>query len=736
MNPAWHFARAVLGYCLSGKLRLPHGHLPPSGHVVPQDFAGICVATAEDAAVDDYVIARLLELGVRHVRLDFTYGDNENHVARFLQALIAQSLQISLHMIQPFSEARKMATDETAGLVWQTFVTTTLDRFGSQLHQVEVGSTINRKRWAGYTLQGFLNAWDIAFKAARSRNLKLAGPSITDFEPIYNIGILALLKSRGQLPDILTDNLFSERSTEPERYDHKILGHFLAPLIKYNLIKKARLLKKITADFGVGQLESPAAFWTLPRIARVLPDVEEKQADYLSRYLVLCAASGALQRASWGPLICHREGLIDDGEHPYPALERITHYASVTSTPAEFRTRPAFTAFKAFTQTIPGLRYLGPLSTNSGLEIHAFQEVDRVTHAAWTINGKAAALADIYRRDDLATVQCISRDGEILAAAPDLISETPIYLCWARSSPVELRAIPMLIDRLAIHRHIEGKSQYLFNDGAWQGMILAANVQEAETLRAGLHPSNIGEPPRVALLRKARNAVWKIADPRNPGQQLVIKQPLKMHLHKKYLDRLKPSKAKRSWNGANELLRRGIETARPIAYFEKMGDTTLTRNYFICEYVAADFSARDLLSAFARGEREYQGISDTEAYRQLCDYILAMHGRGVFFRDLSGGNILIKKSTGNVLSFSLIDTNRARFFNHGLAISKRISDLTRICNKLHWAGREIFMGMYLSALGKKFSWRYRLPFYSYDMKVDLKRKIGRKAIKKLFSSNN
>ncbi|MGZ8250879.1 MAG: hypothetical protein ACXW1P_00920, partial [Methylophilaceae bacterium] len=74
MNPAWHFARAVLSYCLSGKLRLPHGHLPPSGHFVPNDFVGICVATAQDPAIDDYVIARLLELGVRHVRLDFTYG--------------------------------------------------------------------------------------------------------------------------------------------------------------------------------------------------------------------------------------------------------------------------------------------------------------------------------------------------------------------------------------------------------------------------------------------------------------------------------------------------------------------------------------------------------------------------------------------------------------------------------------------------------------------------------------
>jgi len=143
-----------------------------------------------------------------------------------------------------------------------------------------------------------------------------------------------------------------------------------------------------------------------------------------------------------------------------------------------------------------------------------------------------------------------------------------------------------------------------------------------------------------------------------------------------------------------------------------------------------------MLSAFAAGASEFRGIGAESAYRQLCDFLLVMHGRGVYFRDLSGGNILIRQSEDTTLSFSLIDTNRAHFFDHGTAIAKRISDLTRVCNKLHWAGRKAFMGMYLGALGKQFTWRYRLPFHLYDAKVGFKRKFGRKAITRLFKPKN
>lgn len=733
-KPSWRFARAVVSYVLQGKLRGAN-HLPSMGHAIPTDFCGVCVATGADAAIDEYAIASLQALGITHVRLDFSYADPGSHTERFLRALIDRAFKITLHLVQPFDAAVKMPVEASALQQWRDFVVRMLDDYGQHLAAVEIGATVNRKRWAGYTLHGFLAAWEIAHDVVRERNLALAGPNVTDFEPVYNIGLLALLKQRKQLPDIHTNNLFSERSTEPERYDHKIMGRRAASLLRFNLIKKAQLLHRIGRDHGVDELQSPAAFWTLPRIRRLLTNDEQKQADYLARYMLLCAASGALARASWGPLICQREGLIDDAA-PYPALERITHYAGVEGNLADMRQRPAFHALQTFNRLIPGLRYEGPIATGNGLEVHAFASSSMRVHAAWTINGRAAALVDIYTAEDLRVATCLDRDGNTLADLPDLATESPLYLQWPLNSAIRTRSEASVLDQLAIHRHIEGRSYYLFRENGWQGLILARDAAEAAILREALHPERIQSPPRDALLRKARNVIWTVVDPRDQTRKLALKQPVWMHLHKKYLDRSKPSKARRSWNGACELLRRGIETARPVAYFEKQEDNTLTRNYYICEYVPADFSARDLVSAFAQRQHEYMGITQEDAYSQLCEYVLTMHNRGVYFRDLSGGNILIRKSMNGTLEFSLIDTARARFFNHATPLSMRISDLTRICNKMHWAGRKRFMTLYLNSLGLQFSFFRRLPFHIYDTKVTLKRNIGRKGIRRLLKRLN
>jgi hypothetical protein len=184
------------------------------------------------------------------------------------------------------------------------------------------------------------------------------------------------------------------------------------------------------------------------------------------------------------------------------------------------------------------------------------------------------------------------------------------------------------------------------------------------------------------------------------------------------------------------LLRRGISTAAPVAYIEAIGAGRLLDNYYLCEFVDTETTVREMMSAFSAGEQSFLGVPQQEAYRQLCEFLLRMHGRGVYFRDLSGGNILLRSCAQGSLEFTLIDINRARFFNHKPGIKRRISDLARVCHKLHWAGREALVGQYLEALGKKFTWRLRLRFHLYDAKVWLKRRLGRKAFKRLFSAGS
>lgn len=722
--------RDGLSYILKGDLRIKNGHLPINQHTIPSNFIGVCVASNANPATDDYIILQLQKLGIKRVRLDFSYGDLTSFNARFLRRLITKKLEITLHILQPFAVAKNMQAISEQ-LVWRDFLVQVLDTFGADIHAVEIGNTLNRRRWAGYTLDSFLNAWAIAHTEIKARGITLIGPNIQDFEPLYNISLLKTLQNLNQLPDMHSDNLFVERVSEPERFDHRIFKYQWARIFNYNLIKKARVLQKIGQDFSVKYTVSSVAFWAVYRIQRLLPDGLQKQADYAARYFLLLAASGSLTQANWGALICQREGLISDGltEAQYPDLERVAHYKNADGELALYQYHPSFNAVKTVANLIDGAQYIGPIATTNGLEIHHFSKNNQHFHAAWTINGKAALLNAVYAKNILQAAKILNRDGEVLTQLPDLITESPIYLQWENDAPATLN--PALAKELAIHAHVKYLQYFEFKAGSWQGLVLARDETDAELLVHKLHPESLYAPNKDGALRHARNAIWAVPDPRNTTQQLTVKQPIKMYPHKAFLDRFKPSKAKRSWNGAMELMRRGVGTAQPVAYFEKIGDTTLKQNFYICEFVKADANIGQIFAAYSRGEHDYAGLNPEAIYTQLAQYCHTMHSRGVHFRDLSGGNILVNIGTNNALSFSLIDTARIHAYNHSIAFNLRIADLTRACHKLDWAGRERFMQIYLGLSGRQFTWKNRLQFQLYDFKVSLKRTIGRKGIKRL-----
>ncbi len=722
-----------LRYFFSGCMRIKNGHLPLENHHVPDNFYGICVASSASPTMDAYVIAQVKALGIKQVRLDFTYGDLNSYNARFLRALISRNLQVTLHIVQPFAAAKNMhITAEQS--IWREFLQVVLDTFGDQLAQIEIGTTINRKRWAGYTFKGFLNAWEIAYKAIKAHNIVLVGPNVQDFEPFYNVSLLKTFQQQNLLPDIHSNNLFAERTIEPERFDHRIFKYRWATVFKYNLIKKTRILHKIGKDYGVHQTVSSAAFWAIFRIRRQLPDAEQKQADYAARYFVLLAASGSLKQANWGALICEREGLIDNGlvDADYPALEQVTHYAQANGEIKNYRHYPSFTAVKTAVSMIQGALYKQTVSTATGLEIHAFQHDDKILHAAWTINGKIAFLKDIYDSKSLANAAIYHRDGATLEANQTHITESPIYLCWPENQIPQMIPQLTLAKDLAIHAHVHGKQYFRYFQNGWDGLVLANNQTEADLIAVTLHPDTLLQPNRDAALRHARNAIWAVPDPRNIDVKLTIKQPVKMYPHKAVLDKFKPSKAKRSWNGAMELMRRGISTAAPVAYFEKVGDTTLKQNFYICEFFTAETTVGQLFAAFARGETEWNGIAAENILKQVAQFCLTMHQRLVWFRDLSGGNILVQVIADNKLQFSLIDTARLRCVKHTpFPRQYRLSDMARACHKLDWVHRHFLMAHYFAGIGSSFTWRDQLSFQLYDFKVALKRTIGRKGVKKL-----
>jgi hypothetical protein len=146
-----------MGYILMGGMRFRKGHFPTLVHDVPTNFIGVCVASNEIPAVDDYIVKQLQVLGLKRVRLDFTYSDIDSYNARFLKRLIAEKFEITLHLLQPFESAKNMHI-ENEQQKWRMFLQHVLSIYGSQIKGIEIGSTINRKRWAGYHLLGFIKA--------------------------------------------------------------------------------------------------------------------------------------------------------------------------------------------------------------------------------------------------------------------------------------------------------------------------------------------------------------------------------------------------------------------------------------------------------------------------------------------------------------------------------------------------------------------------------------------------
>lgn len=725
--------KAVAVYVAKGEFAMADGHLPIAPLKIPADFSGICVASMADADSDERMIEYLEQLDLRQVRLDYTYGDNDGHTARFLEQLQAHSFRILLRLLPPPEEASRMEETVVAER-WRTFVETTLERFGDGLEAVEIGNTVNRKNWSGFRrFSQFMAAWRIAHEIIRRRNLTIGGPNVTDFEPPFNKILLTKMAEEGCLPDIHTNNLFAERAVQPENYDHKILGRRLAGLHKLNLIKKARLLKRISDQYGIDKTWSTTAFWTLPRIGRRTLENEEAQADYLTRYMVLAAVSGALERAYWGPLVSQREGLVDDGTGRPAPHELVAFYGTNYGDLEDYRTRPAFHAFACFNRWIPGALYQGRKSTGRWLEIHEFETAEQRIHIAWTGDKHAAELAALYSEDDLDEAEYLSRDGAVLPERPSLITDSPVYLCWPLERTVSVtRGVDVLAD-VAIDGNRRGGNYYRYQDPQWRGVVFAPDREQADRLIEELHPHRIGAPTAENILRKARNVIWRLPDPLDPEQELTAKKPNTLKPHKRFLDKLKPSKAARSWNGATLMMRAGISSPEPIAYFESATESDPFNNWYICRYAAGMPSVRSCFEAYTRGETSYKGITREMLFPPLCAFLFKLHQVGVYFRDLASGNILIDRKADGELQFTLIDTARARFYPLETPLPARLSDLKRTCYKLSWPLRIEFMEMYLGRLRKprRFSLLYRLPFHYFDFKTDAKRFLkGKKKVRR------
>ncbi|MBQ8737436.1 MAG: hypothetical protein IJY78_06400 [Bacteroidaceae bacterium] len=136
---------------------------------------------------------------------------------------------------------------------------------------------------------------------------------------------------------------------------------------------------------------------------------------------------------------------------------------------------------------------------------------------------------------------------------------------------------------------------------------------------------------------------------------LIVKQYKKPNIIQRIsYSFFRPSKAKRAYNYAIQLLDMGISTPFPVAFLEIYKNGFFKQGYFVSTTDNRP-SCKDIESE----KPESQHLTDA-----LAGFIVSMHEKGFLHGDLNLSNILYSLEGNNQYNFSIIDTNRSHFINN------------------------------------------------------------------------
>jgi len=699
----------------------------------PGDFIGINVAPADDPVVDDYILARLEELGISHVRMDFAYSSRNGPAQRLLDILLENKYQVMLDIFPNVEEAKILYRSIDAQAQWVDFLKEIFQKYQGKVLCFEIGATPNRGKWSGFSSRSFLSAWTIANAVADNYPVKLAGPNVSDFEPIFNASYLSLLQRLGRAPEVHSDNLFVERVVEPEAYDHRVFGRLAEKHLKLNLIKKARILHLIGRDRGCTETWCTYTCWTRKRLSRRGAWPEDKAADYLVRYLTLAAASGALNRVYWGPLICARDGLIRTQAKSYPVIDQVSFYQSVPDEVDEFTTTPVYYALKNSLSNLSGARCYNAIHQVAGVSLFSFERpTGERFQLCWCRDGQSWPLGIFFTEEVLAKAHFHDARGRPIPP-PLVICEHPVFidintLPTAHSDPELTAAIPQDIIHLSSPAH----QSVAYENPLWLGAYMLSSIRQHDDFDAAcvLYPDSLVNLEETAVLRDTRNRIWNVADPRGGSGQVTVKLNRTVGF-KRISYRFRPSKGRRHWNNACEMLRRGVSTPLPVAFHERPGQSGVKDSWYLCEFVPDAFSAKEVYAALRDGAVSYKGLDKSGWLKLLSAFVCDMHNRQIVHKDLSAGNLLLAQNPDGSIQPMLIDIGRA-WLGSGSGIKQRhrMLDLIRIAYKLNWEDREEFIAAYEAHLGRPLSRLWRIPFHYYDNKQRIKKRLKGKHKKK------
>ena len=214
------------------------------------------------------------------------------------------------------------------------------------------------------------------------------------------------------------------------------------------------------------------------------------------------------------------------------------------------------------------------------------------------------------------------------------------------------------------------RTSHPFKTGRFRGSI-RPQYRDPLLLEALASPAHFLQSGQAEVLFEGRNTlvVLKAAFSTGETKEIVVKM-----FSSRGVNRLKtlfqPSKAAKAWRGAMSLVERGIDTPPPIAYLEGKRRGFVDECYFLTERITGFDEIRGHFLRPQAGEME-------TLLTGLAGRLAAWHAAGILHRDLSDGNVLIRRDADSSFSFSLLDTNRIRVYKK-LSLLRRVKNAIRL----------------------------------------------------------
>ena len=144
-------------------------------------------------------------------------------------------------------------------------------------------------------------------------------------------------------------------------------------------------------------------------------------------------------------------------------------------------------------------------------------------------------------------------------------------------------------------------------------------------------------------------------------KKMIVKRFKKPDTVKKIIySFFRKNKAEKAYKNAFEILKRGFNTPRPIAYIKENKDGLLNCVYYVCEYTDYE-PIKDYLNC--------DNSFDKDLAVAFGMYVAELHKKGIIHNDLNSTNVLFKKNNEKYV-FTLIDINRMQFKKEGMLFSK------------------------------------------------------------------